>query len=761
MRKFFPVKLKTFSLLIRLLLGFLTVILLLVSFNFLSFTFFQTNIRNEIIRNNEQNTQFTSERYEEQFKLIQKEIYALYFNDHVFRLRSSPGNARFEALELVRQEINRIIGNPLLYVDNIILVFKDGGLTLSKAGTTSTDNLFEKFYASEDYPDKFWQEQFQGKYSSSLFASSMFYEHAFYAHGEATAKGLFIPYIVKHWQQTDFYIVAMLDANKMFNAFHSSASSRFVMLDEDGRAIYPADNTIMAEEHPEMPEDKTHIQKDNTYFFYRNGADSGLKYLNMVPGEHISSQISQLNMTLIALLVLALVVSLFVSVIFSIRFNNPIQQIVGAIQQWNGRNVTVRTGIREFELIGSKLNDMLRINSRIERDLEHKNQLLAPYSYLNRLKKIYMGPAGAIDGLSMDRPFQFIIFEITYKALYWEEVREEADRSTYFIRETIDRSVSGMYPESLTFQVETRQIVSVVYEPDLMAQEEWLAGLLAILEKDSGYYFFTICLSPLYTPMADFTVAYEQTVKLLQERRLNEETQVLKEAAACRTVAHLFTPEQDRQFDAHLQAGNTQNLLELLDRHLMLMERKQATVQQYQELAVDVVQKVRKLFLALRLEEQTIEPALSRLHSIESFYSVKHYRAFFNQLLFTACETIGMNKESEDKITAFVLEYVEAHYAQDITLDIVAGHLAITGGYLSTYFKEKTGKNFVDYVNEVRIREAKRLLLATNNKIQDVALSSGYQNLNSFNRMFKKMNGVTPREFRKMNVSAEGETGTG
>ncbi|WP_010277456.1 helix-turn-helix domain-containing protein [Paenibacillus senegalensis] len=757
MRRFFPVKLKTFSLLIRLLLGFLTVILLLVSFNFLSFTFFQNNIRGEIIRNNEQNTEFTTKKYEEQFTLIQKQIYSLYFNEHVTRMRNSPGNAKFEALDMIRSEIARIIDNPLLYVDNIFLVFKDNGLTLSKTGTTEKSNLFEKFYASPDYPDEFWSEQFQGSYSSALFAASVFYEHPFYDHGEPTAKGLFMPYIVKHYQQNDFYIVAMLDANKMFNAFNSSANSSFYIIDDKGTPIYPAEASGIELAELALPADQTHIHQDNTYYFYRSGGDSKLTYLSIVPGKHISSQVSQLNMTLLVLLALALIISLFVSIIFSIRFNNPIQQIVGAIQQWNGRNVTVRTGIREFELIGSKLNDMLRTNSRIERDLAQKNELLAPYSYLNRLKKIYMGPHTAAESLPKNRPYQFMIFEITYKALYWEEVREDADRSTYFIRETIDRSVSTMYPHSLTFQVENRQIVSVVYEPDPAAQQEWLDMLLSILGKDSSYYFFTICLSPMYPAGADFTTAYEETVKLLQERQLNEETQVLRLADRSRKSAHLFTPDQDRQFDAHLEAGNSQRLLEQVDRHLLSMERKQATVKQFKEFAVDIVQKVRKLFHARRLDEQMIEAAISHLHAVDSFYSVKQYRMFFSQLLITACETIGMSKESEDKITDFVLQYVEKHYAEDITLDIVASQLAITGGYLSTYFKEKTGKNFVDYVNEVRIREAQRLLLNTNNKIQEVALNSGYQNLNSFNRMFKKLNGVTPREFRKMHLQTAGE----
>src|SRR5690606_12486437 len=96
-----------------------------------------------------------------------------------------------------------------------------------------------------------------------------------------------------------------------------------------------------------------------------------------------------------------------------------------------------------------------------------------------------------------------------------------------------------------------------------------------------------------------------------------------------------------------------------------------------------------------------------------SLYAVRHFRKFLSQLLAAACEEIRQHRRNGDPVIDFVADYVEKHYAEDITLDIVAEHLHITGGYLSTYFKDKTGEYFVDYINSVRIRAAQRLLLDT------------------------------------------------
>ncbi|MDR6882212.1 helix-turn-helix domain-containing protein [Bacillus sp. 3255] len=741
--------------LIRLLVGFLTVIVLLMSFNYLSFTFFQNNIRNEIIRYNAQNIRFTSERYEEHFQLVQKQMYALYFHDDVNRLQKASGNARFELLDRVKQEIVKVVGNPLIYVDNAIIVFKEGSLTLSRNGTNDRVAMFEKFYASRDYPDAFWQKQFNETYASKLFPMSMFYEHAFHQSGDATFMGRFIPYIVKHWQNDDFYLVAMLDADKLFDAFHRSVNSNFVILDKQGELLFATGGAAARTNLPNLPAGKTYFLHDNTYYFYQTGANSGFTYLNIIPGASISEQVSKLNLTLIVLLVLALIVSIVVSVLFSVRFNRPVKRLVTSLQMPGGEDLRFKSNIREFELIGQKLDDMLQANARIQSDLAQKNIQLMSYDYLNKLKKIYSGSRGSVDIVSTQE-YRFVVYEVTYKDRFWEEMREEPGPLTYSIYTYINHSLLQVFPASLTIQVESLQMLSVINEIDDERFEAYLSELLKVVAHDADFYFLTIALSPAYPQSFDFTVAYEQTVKLLKERKLNEDTQIVREPNG-RPAMHRLTAAQEQQFDSNLAAGNTQELLHLLDRQLAIMERKCETLLQYQEFLVDIVQKVRKSFHTLRLDERALQPIISGLNTGQSFYSGKHYRKFFSQLLVAACEEIRRNQKNGDPVIDFVFDYVSNNYTQDISLDILAEHLHITGGYLSTYFKEKTGENFIDYVNGVRVGIAQQLLLETDLRIQDVASRAGYQNINSFNRMFKKFTGVSPREFRKEKRTEEEE----
>lgn len=97
-------------------------------------------------------------------------------------------------------------------------------------------------------------------------------------------------------------------------------------------------------------------------------------------------------------------------------------------------------------------------------------------------------------------------------------------------------------------------------------------------------------------------------------------------------------------------------------------------------------------------------------------------------------------------------EYVRTHIDRQISLEKVSEQVFVSAGYLSTLFKERTGKNFSDYVIETRIEEAKRLLREPSLTISVVAERVGYADQRHFSKVFQKMVGVTPTAYRKFYV---------
>ena len=88
-------------------------------------------------------------------------------------------------------------------------------------------------------------------------------------------------------------------------------------------------------------------------------------------------------------------------------------------------------------------------------------------------------------------------------------------------------------------------------------------------------------------------------------------------------------------------------------------------------------------------------------------------------------------------------------YKKDISLDEVSREVDISPYYFSKLFKQETGGNFIEYLTEVRLRNARELLKDSGLSIKEICAESGYSDPNYFSRIFKKYEGVTPSEFRE------------
>ncbi len=95
-----------------------------------------------------------------------------------------------------------------------------------------------------------------------------------------------------------------------------------------------------------------------------------------------------------------------------------------------------------------------------------------------------------------------------------------------------------------------------------------------------------------------------------------------------------------------------------------------------------------------------------------------------------------------------IISYVNDHYTERISLNGVADQTGFSREYFCRFFKKHMGITFMRYLNEVRISHAGRLLTSTNMTISEVMSKSGFTNQTMFNRLFKEVYGMTPRQAR-------------
>lgn len=96
-----------------------------------------------------------------------------------------------------------------------------------------------------------------------------------------------------------------------------------------------------------------------------------------------------------------------------------------------------------------------------------------------------------------------------------------------------------------------------------------------------------------------------------------------------------------------------------------------------------------------------------------------------------------------------VFEYMNAHYNMQITLAEVAKIANMPEASFSRFIKKRTGKTFIDSLNEIRLGHASRMLIDTTNTVAEIAYKCGFNNISNFNRIFKRKKFCIPKEFRE------------
>ncbi|WP_168122126.1 helix-turn-helix domain-containing protein [Paenibacillus sp. HB172176] len=720
----------------------MTIVMLLVSFTLYSVLFFRGHIKNELITYNNANLKNTTENYEATFQLIENSVLTFSLNEKVTEFNKPEFN--YASGSQLMDELQIFLANQSLFLENMIVYYEKSGVTLEKSRGADADVMFGRYYVSQDYSYDFWKAQFDAPYVTRILPNSVFSELV-YA-DKLSSSQVLIPIVVKNNTNPSVYIIAFADAHKLFATYHQSINDNFYILDETQQLFF-ATGAEQKDAFPAFEGNLGYVKQGKNYYFYKKGESTGLIYVNVIPDDSIASQMKW-NYTFVALFVFAVIISILASFLFSVRLNRPVKRLVHSIQQLtNDFPWQKHSGIKEFNIIQEKVQHLLDSNWDINQTLEEKNSLLRHLAYINELRNIRSNGSYLNDLIDINEPYRFVLFKLTFKPRLFEEIDVNEDRATSYIMTYINKVVSERFQESLTLQIENDQLLSVVYsEQGSQRLLETLNEIRQVLDLDREYCFLTIALSKRHDPEDDFKMSFDQTKSLLQYRKYNDKTQILSATDAKPTNYYLM-PAQEEEINVNLNNGNEAQIIQFVKRELGVLKKKEASEKQVKAFISNIVDRVKRAFLFNKLDVdvlKTFQDCLQNNHTFEDLEQL------FEEWLPQIADLIRGKKEKEDYITSFVFDHLEKHYAHDITLEMMADKLNLSRSYLSTYFKEKTGIYFVDYVNMFRVDRAKELLSGSDVKIQDAAAKVGYQNINSFNRMFKKFTGVTPSEFRKV-----------
>lgn len=147
---------------------------------------------------------------------------------------------------------------------------------------------------------------------------------------------------------------------------------------------------------------------------------------------------------------------------------------------------------------------------------------------------------------------------------------------------------------------------------------------------------------------------------------------------------------------------------------------------------------------------ELIQPDVGVYKEVSCFNSIQDLKQWITRLITLVCnETKNSSMTKHTKTIDFIKQYVNQHFNEEITLDILAEKVYFTKNYLSQIFKEDTGENFKNYLTRIRMEKAKELMQNSRLKIYEISEIVGYNNTAYFSQIFKRYTGLSPSDFNR------------
>jgi len=193
----------------------------------------------------------------------------------------------------------------------------------------------------------------------------------------------------------------------------------------------------------------------------------------------------------------------------------------------------------------------------------------------------------------------------------------------------------------------------------------------------------------------------------------------------------------------------------------------EVTIQFHKDLIDSMLKKNQLSFIANMFEfskrgilfsEETVERMKHRIislaqktgfDSVLELFSILHDLSISRNMLtlsnnFPNNEVYNFNSRRIEK----VYEYLNENYHKPVTLEEIAKIINMPDVSFSRFIKKRTGKTFVESLNDIRLGHASQMLINTTDTIAEIAFKCGFNNMSNFNRLFKRRKNTTPKEFR-------------
>jgi len=353
-----------------------------------------------------------------------------------------------------------------------------------------------------------------------------------------------------------------------------------------------------------------------------------------------------------------------------------------------------------------------------------------------------------VESKLQDKNFSCIVFYVKHM----EEVQKRYADSTNTIHNSVLNVMNGVFLKELGvefFAYDKNTYVTITSFANAISEKKVIDEMSSILEiiidavKQLLNIEIVIGVSDSHKSCGEIKNAFDEAIKAMKYKFFKKDGDVIY----YRDIEH----KDDREALLHIDSiiGKMKDSLEKQD-YLSFKNNLELFVCFLEEHPCLTEGDVKKLFSAFLF---LVSEGKACLDGMEMFINCKYLRQLYNIWIEIIREKLEDSKRFAlhtncSLLIKNIISYIDRNYSHEITLNLLSKHFNVTPNYISRLFKEETGEALFNYINEVRVEKAKKLLKEIELKIYEVSDKVGFKSPVHFNIVFNKYTGITPKQYR-------------
>lgn len=729
----------------------LMVVVAIIITSAILFMSFQTILMGKIYETQEEQLQNASYSMDNTFANIKALALQLYFDSDISKLR----NLTEPGLDDINTASARLsmYGSTIPYIQSLY-IYSD----ISKKYYVSIPNGLNRIFEMGKFYDNDIKEIIQTTGQNDILHPISREVPLFYSNsGVSRSKGFSFLYCKADMRDIGSEGAVVINVSetwvrKMIGKYNSQAGNHTFVIDGKGNVIVDDGENESAKDLSKACIDRI-LSSQNKYGYFTDVTDNGRSlvvytvyepfdwvFIRVIPFQNIMSEINSIRDRTLLISLAMLITGCIIAVLISKRVVLPVDKILAQLSILEAeKSNTVNERKKEYlkEMILGKNEDLQEkacFNIRIlDADLEPVGKYVMLYLVIDHFD------AFCSEYSVKDRnllKFAIINIAMELSSEYFKNEGVDLGEDGIAIILNIPEQLEGTYHNNLetlirNIQTSTKKAISI--------QISVIVSLIG-----DGYSSLPVLFNEAKNLSLDRFFYGHECILFCNALRKKEYAQ------------YSYPVETEKRLVDALLEGNIQGVKECYD------DIVQDSLQySYYTMRLTVLRMASSMSSALNTIEKNLgvsfsynfEQFVSKLDRMES---LDEMNGFFIQFFDSISETMERKRNlKHQEILEQILNIVENDYASDLSLDIIAERLNMSPSYLGRLFSKLSSKSIVDYINEIRIRNAKEMLAKSNKAVNDICSSTGFTNIQHFYRVFKRFTGVTPSEYRNHQSKAE------